>query len=270
MNPPASSTFAAYDAGGYELQMGRWSRRLVPAFIDFAGIDAARRILDVGCGTGNLSFGLAQSTKVESVTGIDLSSAYVEHARSRSHDTRLEFIVGDACRLPFADAWFDHSMCMLVLQFVPQADLAVREMRRVTRSGGTVAAATWDSRGGLVFFRIIVDTAAVLDPDADRMRAKLLSQPLTRPGDLQRAWQDAGLLDVTQEMLPIRMDFESFADFWAPCEGRDGPVATYIGQLTSDARTNLRALVQRAYLDGESDGPRSYVATAWVVKGTVP
>ena len=47
---------------------------------------------------------------------------------------------------------------MLVLQFVPQADRAVREMRRVTRPGGTVAAATWDTRGGFVAYRMFFDT----------------------------------------------------------------------------------------------------------------
>ena len=57
---------------------------------------------------------------------------------------------------------------MLVLQFVPQADLAVREMRRVTRPGGTVAAATWDTRGGFVALRMIYDAAAMLDPNGHR------------------------------------------------------------------------------------------------------
>jgi SAM-dependent methyltransferase len=194
----------------------------------------------------------------------------VEHARKLHGDTRLEFLVGDACNLPFANASFDHSLSMLVLQFVPKADVAIGEMRRVTQSGGTVAAATWDARGGLTFLRMIFDTAAVLDPEANRIRARLLSQHLTRPGDLTRAWVDAGLLNVIEDMVTIRMDFASFADFWAPCEGREGPIAGYIGALAPDAKARLRELVQCAYLDGESDGPRSYTATALVVKGTVP
>jgi ubiquinone/menaquinone biosynthesis C-methylase UbiE len=89
---------------------------------------------------------------VENITGIDLSAVYVEHARGLCRDTRLDLVVGDAFSLPFADASFDHSLSMLVLQFVPSADVALREMRRVTRSGGTIAAATWDARGGLTFF----------------------------------------------------------------------------------------------------------------------
>jgi ubiquinone/menaquinone biosynthesis C-methylase UbiE len=265
-----SSTFVSADGDGYEFQMGRWSRRLAPLFINFASIAAAERVLDVGCGTGNLSFSLAQMPQVRGVHGIDFSPVYVEHAKRQSRDARLDFQVGDACSLPFPDASFDHSLSMLVLQFIPQADLAVREMRRVTRPGGTVAAATWDTRGGLVYFRLIFDTAAVLDRNANERRARAYSRPMSRPGDLARAWRDAGLKDVVQDMLTIRMDFTSFADFWAPNEGKDGPVADYVGTLDAAAKAKLRDMVKLAYLDGEADGARSYAATAWVVKGAVP
>ena len=90
---------------------------------------------------------------------------------------------------------------------------------------------------------------------------------MSRPGDLARAWHEVGLQDVTQDMRTIRMDFASFADFWAPAEGKDGPVADYVASLDMKARARLRDMVQLAYLDGEGDGARSYAATAWVVKG---
>jgi ubiquinone/menaquinone biosynthesis C-methylase UbiE len=208
-----SSTFVAADGDGYELQMGRWSRRLAPLFIDFAGITGAECILDVGCGTGNLSFDLARNPDIGRVCGLDFSPVYVEHAKRQNTDARLDFQVGDACALPFADASFDHALSMLVLQFIPRADLAVREMRRVTRPGGTVAAATWDARGGLVSHRMIFDTAAMLDRSGNERRARMYTRPMSRPGDLARAWRDAGLIDVVQDMRTIRMDFSSFADF---------------------------------------------------------
>jgi SAM-dependent methyltransferase len=265
-----SSTFVSSDGDGYEIQMGRWSRRLAPLFIDFAGIGGAERILDVGCGTGNLSFSLARNLAVGSVRGIDFSPAYVEHARRQSCDARIDFEVGDACALPFPDASFDHSLSMLVLQFIPQADLAVREMRRVTRSGGTVAAATWDTRGGLASFRMIFDTAAMLDRGGHERRAREYTKPMSRPGDLARAWHVAGLTDVVQDMRTIRMEFTSFADFWAPAEGKEGPAADYVSTLSTEAKAKLRDAIMLAYLDGEDDGARSYAATAWVVKGKTP
>lgn len=265
-----SSTFVASDGDGYEVQMGRWSRRLAPLFIDFAGITTAVRILDVGCGTGSLSFSLARNPAIGSVRGVDFSPVYVEHAKRRNCDARIDFEVGDACALPFPDASFDHALSLLALQFIPQADLAVREMRRATRPGGTIAAATWDTRGGLVYLRLIFDTAAMLDQRGNEGRARAYTGPMSRPGDLARAWRDAGLVDVVEGMLTIRMDFVSFADFWAPAEGKDGPVAKYVGTLGTKASEKLRVMVKMAYLDGEGDGPRSYAATAWVVKGKVP
>jgi SAM-dependent methyltransferase len=265
-----SSTFVSWDGDGYELQMGRWSRRLAPLFIDFAGIVAAGRVLDVGCGTGSLSFCLAQNPGIAGVEGLDFSPAYIDHAKRQNGDSRLNFRVGDACALPFPNASFDHTLSMLVLQFIPEAGLAVREMRRVTRSGGTIAAATWDARGGLVSHRMIFDAAAILDRNGNERRAQAYTRPMSLPGDLARVWRDAGLEDVVQEMRTIRMDFASFADFWGPAEGRDGPIAEYVNTLDSEVKSRLRDVIELAYLDGDADGERSYAATAWVVKGRAP
>jgi SAM-dependent methyltransferase len=266
----SSPTFIAADGAGYELQMGRWSQRLAPLFIGFAGIGGPVRVLDVGCGTGSLSFCLARDGRIVSVRGLDLSPAYVEYAKCRNDDPRLDFEVGDARALPFPDASFDHAVSMLALPFVADPDLAVREMRRVTRRSGTVAAGVWDTRGGFVALRMIFDTAAMLDESGRAARAAAYTRPTSRPGDLERIWHSVGLKDVLQDMLTIRMDFASFSDFWAPLEGREGPGAEYVGSLGADTRLRLRETVRLAYLDGESDGPRSYAATAWVVKGRVP
>jgi hypothetical protein len=114
------------------------------------------------------------------------------------------------------------------------------------------------------------DTAAMVDPSAGELRKRAYIRPLSRPGELAEAWRQAGLRDVVQDMRTIRMDFSSFADFWAPNEGKDGPIAEYVAKLAPEVTTRIRSAVQGAYLDGEPDGPRSYAATAWVVRGTVP
>lgn len=266
----STSTFTSSDADDYELQMGRWSRRLARYFIDFARIDCADRVLDVGCGTGHLSFCLSANEAIGAVHGIDLCPAYVAHAMRHVQDARLTFQVADACDLPFPDAAFDHAASLLVLQFIPRPERAVREMRRVTRPGGTVAAATWDTGGGLITYRMVFDTAALLDADGAAIRAKAYGRPLRRPGELSQAWRDAGLMDVVESALTIRMEFASFADFWAPAETHEGPVAEYVNSLHRRARAKLRQMVELAYLEGEADGPRSFAATAWVVRGRVP
>lgn len=265
-----SSTFLATSAAGYELQMGRWSRRLAPLLIEFAGVSNAARLLDVGCGTGSLTRTLANVPGVERVMGVDLSPAYVAHARQVNTDPRISFEVGDVCALPFEDGSFDAVYSSLALQFVPNFEAAIGEMRRITQPGGTIAAATWDTRGGMVIYRMFFDIASVLDSDAARRRAEACSRPMSTSEGLRKAWRAAGLMDVEVSNLSIRMEFSSFEDFWSPLDGRDGPYAEYLGTLEADAKSDFQTKLRSAYLDGEPDGLRSYVATAWSVKGRVP
>jgi SAM-dependent methyltransferase len=267
----ASSTFLSSDGAAYDLQMGRWSMRLAPLLIDFAGVTSASRVLDIGCGTGSLTFALASRLHVGAVTGVDLSPEYITYAVRHRPDSRIAFEVGDATALRFDDQSFDHTLSLLVLQFIPDADRAVREMRRVTRSGGTVAAATWDIRRGPVARRMVFDTAAVIDPSVAAHRASPGARPMSRKDGLAKAWHDAGLVDVEGDSLTIRMDYESFLDFWSSLDGKDGgPTAEYLGSLDVETKRTLRGLIEAAYLDGEPDGRRSYAATAWAVKGRVP
>ena len=87
-------------------------------------------------GTGSLSFCLADDPEVCGVHGIDLSPDYIAYAKQKNEDNRPTFQVGDACSLPFPDTSFDHALSMLVLQFVPRSDVALREMCSFTRRGG--------------------------------------------------------------------------------------------------------------------------------------
>jgi SAM-dependent methyltransferase len=266
----ASSTFLASSGDGYELTMGRWSRRLAVPFLHFAGTRDTERVLDVGCGTGHLAAAVARLSNPARVDGVDLSSAYIEHARAHCSDPRLFFHVGDACNLAFADGDFDRVLALLVLHFVPRWRDALAEMRRVAKPGATVAATVWDARGGFVSNRMFFDTAAALDAQAGERRAKNYTRPLTRPGELGAAWRQAGLVDVTETVLQIRMEFTSFADYWTPFLGEEGPGAAYVRTLGAAERERLEKAIYAAYTDGEPDGPRSYAALAWAVKGVKP
>ena len=266
----SSSTFVASSGDGYELQMGRWSRRLAEPFLDFCGCYDGEVILDAGCGTGALTAAILQRTKTAQVSGVDFSARYVEHARQTILDTRAQFSVGDICALSQDRGSFDRVLSLLVLHFVPEPGKAIAELRRVARPGATVGAAVWDSRGGLVAYRVFFDAAAALFPSGIEQRARNFTRPPTRPGELAKAWHASGLTDVRDTMLTIRMEFASFDDYWMPYEGKDGPGAEYMATLDSDQKERLRNVVRAAYLDGDPDGPRSYAATAWAVRGIVP
>ena len=264
----SNSTFVASSGDGYEMQMGRWSRRLAELFLDFCGCCDEEVILDAGCGTGALTAAILRRTNTAKVSGIDFSAPYVEHARQTIPDARARFSVGDICALPDEGSSFDRVLSLLVLHFVPEANRAVAELRRVARPGATVGAAVWDG-GGLVAYRMFFDTAAALLPSGDEQRARNFRRPMTRPGELADAWRACGLTDVRDTMLTIRMEFASFNDYWMPYEGKDGPGAQYMAALDPDQKDHLRNAVRLAYLAGDPDGPRSYAATAWAVKGTV-
>ena len=185
------SIYAATDPAAYERSMGRWSRRLAGPFLDFAAIGGAVEVLDVGCGTGSLTFALADAAPGARIVGIDHSQAYVDHARSRAPDGgRLKFEQGDAAALPYGDQAFDAALSLLVLNFVPDAERAAGELARATRPGGVVAACVWDFRGGLTFLRVLADTVAALDPGGEAFRARQFSAPFTGPGELKAGGVD--------------------------------------------------------------------------------
>jgi SAM-dependent methyltransferase len=265
-----SSKFHAKSAAAYEQMMGRWSRRLALPFLDFAGVEAGERVLDVGCGTGSLTFTIPQVADIAHIQGIDYSETYLETARERRTDPRISLERADACSLPFPDSSFDRAFALLVLHFVPETEQAVREMARVVRPGGTVAAAVWDSYGGMPYQRMFWDTAAALDPSAASGRTESYFKPLTRPGEMRALWTKVGLADVAETTLMIRMDFGSFDDFWGPYAAGEGPLGQYVTKLDDIRRAAFAQALRAAYEAGERDGPRSFAALAWACRGIVP
>jgi hypothetical protein len=137
----------------------------------------------------------------------------------------------------------------------------------VTRPGGVVAASVWDFKGGLTHLRVFADTAAVLDPSGEAFRARVFSGPFTGPGEFASAWSEMGLRDVAQTSLTIRMEFVSFSDYWGPMLAGQGFVGAYVQSLTDEQRNLIEHHLRLAYCAGDTDGPRSFAATAWACRG---
>ena len=263
-----STIFTANNAEVYQQHMGRWSQRLAIIFTDFAAVREPNSIIDVGSGTGSLTFALANRFPAAEITGIDYSQTYVDFARAQTPTDHIKFEQGDAAALPYSDHEFDCALSLLVLNFVPDAEKAAHEMARVTKRGGVVAAAVWDFRGGVPYQRMLFDTAAALDPEnAQAVRTKVFSTPLTGPGELAATWKKIGLREITQASLTIRMEFQSFADYWEPFLGGQGITGAYVKGLNGEKRSLIERYVRLAYLCGGEDGPRSFASTAWAVRG---
>lgn len=253
---------------GYERLMGRWSRRLAEPFIDFARIADGDRVLDIGTGTGSLVLVIGARFKRCEIVGIEPVPAYVEYARTRISGSRIRFDVGDGRDLHFPDRSFDKALALLVLHFVPEPWRAVAEMRRVTRSGGTVAACGWDFGGGMTMAQLFWDTVVELDPAAEPKH--LRHTALSRQGEHAAMWRDCGLLDVEESEIAITMDFAGFDDFWSPYLSGATPASAYVADLSVDRRRILEETLRKRVLKGGPDRPFSLDARAWAVRGVAP
>jgi SAM-dependent methyltransferase len=264
-----TTTFVATDPAGYERFMGRWSQRLAPSFVEFAGVQANEQVLDVGCGTGSLTLALA-AAGVAAAVGVDPSSSYVEFARTRTASPVVHFDVGDGNTLPYGDGTFDRSVSMLVLDVVPDPAPVVAEMRRVTRSGGTVAGLVNDFRCGYPAFTMLWDTAAVLDPGFGQLRDHLVTKRTGWPGGLAELWHATGLTAVQESRLGVAFEFRSFADYWSTFTAGQGKTGGHLMSLPEPKRREIEQHVRAAYLCGQSDGTRAFTTTFWAARGVVP
>jgi SAM-dependent methyltransferase len=258
--------FAA--SAGYERFMGRWSRLLAPSYIAFAGVKNGDRVLDVGTGIGSVAAALDAMMPATEVVGIDPSSEFIAYAQKNAKSTRARFEVGDAQALKFKDASFDHTLSLLVMNFIPDADKAIAEMRRVTRARGIVSSCVWDYDAGMQMLRYFWDEAVALDPAIEPKDERHMR--LSRQGQLGDLWRRAGLMDVREAPLTIDQPYISFSDYWEPFTKGAGPGGAYVASLPEERRRQLETRMRKRLLDDRRDGPFTLMARAWCVRGEVP
>ncbi len=241
-------------ADAYDRFMGRFSRPLAPLFADAAGVAAGHRALDVGCGPGALTEVLVERLGDGSVAAVDPSRPLLAAARARLLGVELHEASAEA--LPFPDGGFDRTLAQLVVHFMTDPVAGLREMGRVTRPDGVVAACVWDHGGGHGPLSTFWRAAVQVDPSV-RGEGHL---PGSTDGDLPRLAEAAGLRDAVQGRVVVTVHFATFDDWWAPFEHGVGPAGGYVGSLDTDHRAALRERC-RALL-GE---PFDLEAAAWTV-----
>jgi ubiquinone/menaquinone biosynthesis C-methylase UbiE len=246
-------------ADAYDRYMGVWSRLLASPFADAAGVERGQTALDVGCGIGTLTVELASRLGGDAVAAIDPSEPSVAACAAAvpEADVRL----GSAESLPFADATFDRALCQLAVNFMSDARRGVRELRRVTRSGGAVAACTWDYGEGMTMLRVFFDAAVEVDPTAPDER----EMPYCTPTALRQLWEDEGLAEIRTDEIVVERTYASFDDYWEPFTFGVGPAGSYCVSLDADRREAVRQGCFRQL--GEPSGPLRLTARAWFVRG---
>jgi SAM-dependent methyltransferase len=249
----------------YEPYVGRWSRLVAADFLAWLSLPANGRWLDVGCGTGALSETILHNASPKSVIGIDPSPEYISFARQKLADNRATFNVGSAESLDYQDGVFDAAVSGLALNFVPHPGQAVAQMKRVTVSGGIVAAYVWDYADKTEFMRYFWDAAVELDRGAMELDEGLRF-PLCKPGPLKILFESHGLRRVEVRSIVVETFFRDFDDYWSPFLGGTGPAPSYAVSLTEERRDALRNRIHTK-LPVSGDGSISLTARVWAVRG---
>ncbi len=261
--PELSDKWAA--GATYEDFMGRWSRLLAPRFVSWLSMRPSANWLDVGCGTGALGDAICAGADPASVVACDPSRPFIEYARLRQEDPRVSFVVSGVGELPRRPGGFDSVTSLLALNFFPQPEAAIHEMRRITAGNGLVSACVWDYAGRMELLRFFWDSVGALDPGAAGLDEGRRF-PICRPDALESLFREAGLADVVADSIQIPTRFSTFAELWKPFLGGTGPGPSYVASLDSPQREALAARLERS-LHREPDGAISLVARAWVVRG---
>ncbi len=253
------------NGSSYEAYVGRWSRLVAREFIRWLAIPENKRWLDVGCGTGALSQTILELTSPQSAKGIDRSDEYVEYVRNKIHYPQAEFEVGDAQALPVDSNAYDVAVSGLVLNFVPQPEQMIAEMKRTICKTGTVALYVWDYAEKMEFIRYFWDAASALDPDAQALDEGRRF-PVCNPEALTGLFQHAGLTKIETRPIDVPTNFTDFDDYWSPFLGGQGPAPSYLMSLSEAQRSQLRERLYNS-LPFAPDGSIPLVARAWAIQG---
>jgi SAM-dependent methyltransferase len=247
----------------YHQHVGRYGAELAAKLLVASGVQPGQRALDVGCGPGPLTAALADVLGAEHVAAVDPSKPMVGACRARVPGADIR--QSGAESLPFADHTFDVVLAQLVVNFMSDALTGVREMRRVAKPGGTVAACVWDYAGEMTFLRRFWDAAVALDPVGAGPCDEGVCMRFCSETELQKLWQDAGLSTIETGALVVSGRWERFDELWAPLAAGLAPSGAYTASLDETRREALRVEFHRRL--GAPSGAFELGARAWFVCG---
>ena len=241
-------------ADAYMRFMGRYSEPLAVLFADLAGVTSGQRALDVGCGPGALAAELVRRLGPGGVCAVEPSQSFAAAARERLPGVDIRRSAAE--HMPFSDSVFDVVLAQLVVHFMADPVAGLREMGRVTRPGGTVAACVWDHAGGRGPLTLFWEVARVLDPAVDDGSWRAGGAE----GELAKLFTQAGLAVAAEAALTVSVRNATFEDWWDPFTLGVSPAGAYIASLTDERRAELREHARQ-----KLPPPIEISATAWAV-----
>ena len=212
-------------AGTYDALMARATAFAIEPLLDAAQVEPGVRVLDVGCGLGTLS--AAAAARGATVTGVDLAAGMLAEARRRH--PHVEFVLGDAEALPFADGAFDVALGAFIVNHLPHPERAAAELARVARR---VALAMWgpEEEVGILGLpaRAARDLAANVPPGPDALR-------------FTDAQQLAGLIGGTVAELTPTLHIDTLDELWDGVRGGTVRTAARLAAATPEQLAAVRA-----------------------------
>ena len=249
----------AVPADAYDRFMGVHSRQLAPQLADLARVKTGDRALDVGCGPGALTAELVKRLGAGSVAAVDPSESFVAAARTRHPGVDVRRAKAEA--LPYEDRAFDLALAQLVVHFMTDPVAGLREMARVTRRDGVIAACVWDHTGGRspvsAFWRAARDVGLGTQDES--------ALAGSRQGHLVELFKESGLRQVEGAVLVARVEYTRFDDWWEPFEFGIGPAGAQFVSLSPEQRTRVRERCQALF----PQAPFEVVSAAWAARGIV-
>jgi SAM-dependent methyltransferase len=246
-------------ADAYDRFMGVHSRQLSPQLAELAPLGVGSRVLDVGCGPGALTAELVERVGAASVAALDPSESFVAAVRTRCPgvDARR----GAVEEIPYPDDEFDAALAQLVVHFMADPVAGLREMARVTRPDGVVAANVWDLAGGRAPLSPFWRAFRELEPGAGGESGL----PGVREGQLVEFFEQAGLREVEGSVHVARVEYETFEEWWEPFTFGIGPAGAAYRTLDEERREELRERCRRLF----PVLPFALESAAWAARGLV-
>jgi ubiquinone/menaquinone biosynthesis C-methylase UbiE len=244
-------------AEAYDRFMGRYSALLSPQMADLGGVVAGQAVVDVGCGPGALLAELVGRVGAGNVAAVDPSAPFVEAARTRHPGVDVRLASAEA--LPFSDGAFDVAIAQLVVHFMDDPIAGLRQMARVTKPRGVVAACVWDHAGGRGPLSLFWRAATELDPSVHD-ESQLAG---AREGHLADLFRAAGLHRVEASEVTATLEHETFDEWWEPYTRGVGPAGGYVARLDPERRERLREACERLL----PDPPFTIESVAWAARG---
>jgi SAM-dependent methyltransferase len=221
------------------------------------------QVLDVGCGPGGLTSELVHRVGADAVAAIDPTPPFVEACRARNPGVDVR--PGSAENLPFEDGSFDATLSSLVVGFMQDPHEGAREMARVTRPGGVVAACFWNAEMPLL--ATFWTAAARVDSTRGEGATTDNSRFGRRQGEIADLLAAAGLSNVEETTIYANADYADFDDWWRPFAYGIGPAGAFCAALDPERRDEVRLTCRE--LLGNPTGPFTLEAGAWCARGTV-